>query len=201
MRFTNAVLHRFTVRAPLVAGLACAALLLSGCAAWRNQTQPAAPVNTAPDAAAADADKAAAAANVGAQTTQVSGLRKFLWVFSPYRPDIQQGNFVSQEMLAKLQVGQTRDQVRFALGTPLLTDIFHADRWDYPFYLRRGNGELTTSRVTVYFKDDKVERFDGGNLPTEQEYIARIAGPAKVPKSNEAPKKETAGSASIQIKQ
>ncbi len=107
-------------------------------------------------------------------------LQKFLWIFSPYRPDIQQGNFVSQEMLNQLKVGQTRDQVRFLLGTPLLIDIFHADRWDYPFYLARGNGELTTSRVTVFFKDDKVERFEGGNLPTERDYIDRIAGPAKV---------------------
>jgi outer membrane protein assembly factor BamE len=61
----------------------------------------------------------------------------------------------------------------------MLTDVFHADRWDFPFYLARGNGELTTSRVTVFFKDDVVERFEGGNLPTEREYIARIAGPAK----------------------
>ena len=115
----------------------------------------------------------------GAQTTTVTKLQKFLWVFSPYRPDIQQGNFVSQEMLNQLKVGQTRDQVKFVLGTPLLTDVFHADRWDYPFYLARGNGELTTSRVTVYFKDDKVDRIDGGNLPTEREYINRLIGISK----------------------
>ncbi len=83
-------------------------------------------------------------------------------------------------MLAQIKVGQTREQVKFILGTPLLADIFHAERWDFPFYLARGNGELTTSRVTVYFKDDKVIKFDGGNLPTEKEYIARIAGPARV---------------------
>jgi outer membrane protein assembly factor BamE len=199
MRVTNAVLHRFNTRAPLVAAVLCAVLTLSGCAAWRNQTRPAAPVSTAPAALAADADKTAAAANAGAQTTSVTKLQKFLWVFSPYRPDIQQGNFVSQEMLAQLKVGQTREQVRFILGTPLLTDAFHANRWDYPFYLARGNGELTTARVSVFFKDDKVEKFDGGNLPTEKEYIARIAGPAKAA-AKEAPKKEEAGSASIQIK-
>jgi outer membrane protein assembly factor BamE len=100
-------------------------------------------------------------------------------VFSPYRPDIQQGNFVSQEMLSQVKPGQGRDQVKFILGTPLLADAFHANRWDYPFYLARGNGELTTSRVTVYFKDDKVERIDGGNLPTEREYIARLIGISK----------------------
>ncbi len=180
MRFDTAVLHRFSFRAPLVATLACAVLALSGCASWR--TPPAAPSN----------------ADAGAQTTTVTKLQKFLWVFSPYRPDIQQGNFVSQEMLAQLKVGQTRDQVKFILGTPLLTDLFHAERWDYPFYLARGNGELTSARVTVFFKDDVVQRFEGGNLPTEKEYIARIAGPAKVlPK--DLPKKEETGAAQIKI--
>ncbi|MES2151543.1 MAG: outer membrane protein assembly factor BamE [Pseudomonadota bacterium] len=191
-------MHRFQSRAPLLALLLCAALTLSGCALWRDTAQ--APVNTAPAAVAADADKAAASANAGAQTSSVTELQKFLWVFSPYRPTIQQGNFVSQEMLAQLKVGQTKDQVRFILGTPLLTDIFHNERWDYPFRLARGNGELTTSRVTVYFKDDKVAKFDGGNLPTEREYIARIAGPAKIVAPDEVQKKEEAGSASIQIK-
>jgi outer membrane protein assembly factor BamE len=197
MRVKYVVLHPFNSRAPLAAVAACALLTLSGCAS--RQTQPAAPVSTAPAAVAADASKSAAVANAGAQTTTATKLQKFFWIFSPYRPDIQQGNFVSQEMLAQLKVGQTREQVKFLLGTPLMTDVFHADRWDYPFYLARGNGELTKARVTVYFKDDKVEKFDGGNLPTEREYIARIAGPAKAA-AKEAPKKEEAGSASINIK-
>jgi outer membrane protein assembly factor BamE len=179
MRVKKAVIHRFQARSVLAAGFA-AALALSGCA-----SQTAAPAPTAPAAVAADANKAAAMANAGAQTTKVTKLQKFLWVFSPYRPTIQQGNFVSQEMLSQLKAGQTRDQVRFILGTPLLTDVFHGDRWDYPFYLARGNGELTTSRVSVYFKDNKVDHFDGANLPTEKEYIARIAGPAKVVEQKE----------------
>lgn len=170
-----AVHHRSNAKAVLAAGLA-ATLLLSGCASWRS---PAPPVATDAAATAADAEKSAAIANAGAQTVQATRLQKFLWIFSPYRPDIQQGNFVSQEMLNQLKVGQTRDQVRFLLGSPLLMDAFHADRWDYPFYLARGNGELTTSRVTVFFKDDVVERFEGGNLPSERDYIDRIAGPAK----------------------
>jgi outer membrane protein assembly factor BamE len=178
MRVFDAVVHRSKARALLAAGLACT-LVLSGCASWRNQTQPAAPVSTSAAALEADAGRSASLANAGAQTTESTKLQKFLWIFSPYRPDIQQGNFVSQEMLDQLKVGQTREQVRFLLGTPLLMDMFHADRWDYPFYLARGNGELTTSRVTVYFKNDVVERFEGGKLPTEREYIARIAGPIK----------------------
>ncbi len=180
MRVDTAVLHRFSLRATL----ACATFALSGCAVFQGQPAPAVP--------------AAGDANAGAQTSSVTQLQKFLWVFSPYRPDIQQGNFVSQEMLSQLKVGQTRDQVKFILGTPLLTDVFHADRWDYPFYLARGNGELTSARVSVYFKDNVVAKFDGGNLPTEKEYIARIAG---APKKADAAvqKKEEAGSATIKI--
>ena len=178
MPVKQAVFHRFPAKAALAAGLACT-LTLSGCASWRNQTRPAPPVATDAAASASDAEKSAAIANAGAQTVQATRLQRFLWIFSPYRPDIQQGNFVSQEMLDQLKAGQTRDQVRFLLGSPLLTDAFHADRWDYPFYLARGNGELTTSRVTVFFKNDVVERFEGGNLPSEREYIDRIAGPAK----------------------
>ncbi|MES2126028.1 MAG: outer membrane protein assembly factor BamE [Pseudomonadota bacterium] len=192
MRFTPAVLHRI----PCCAAALAALLALSGCAS--NHVTPSA----APAAiSSADADKTAATANAGAQTTTVTKLQNFLWVFSPYRPDIQQGNFVSQEMLTQLKVGQTKEQVKFILGTPLLTDMFHAERWDYPFRLARGNGELTTSRVTIFFdKDGKVAKFDGGNLPTEKEYIARIAGPSKIaPK--EAPKKEEVGSVSVQVKQ
>ena len=200
MHVKNAVMHRFAHRIPAAALLLCAALSLSGCASWFNQPRLAAPADTSPAATAADAQKAADVANAGAKTTTPSKLNKFLWFFSPYRPDIQQGNFVSKEMLAQLQVGQTREQVKFILGTPLMTDVFHANRWDYPFYLARGNGELTTARVTVYFKDDKLERFDGGNLPTEREYIERIAGPARTA-GVLAPKKPEQGPVSISVKQ
>jgi len=178
MHVKQSISSRFHARAAMAAGLAAAALALSGCASFRDTSPLATAVRT--DAVARDAEKSAATANAGAQTTKVTSLQKFLWIFTPYRPDVQQGNFVSQEMIEQVKVGQTREQIMFILGTPLLQDIFHKDRWDYPFYLARGNGELTTSRVTLYFKDDKLERFDGGNLPSEREYIARIAGPARV---------------------
>jgi outer membrane protein assembly factor BamE len=180
MRVDTPVLNRSS----LVAAVAIAALALAGCGSLGSRARPTAPSSPA---------------NAGAQTVTVTPLQKFFWVFSPYRPDIQQGNFISKEMLSQIQVGQTRDQVKFILGTPLLTDIFHADRWDYPFYLARGNGELTSAKVVIYFKDDKVERFEGGNLPSEQEYIAQIAGPAKIKAAKEAPKKEEVGAAAIKI--
>ncbi len=193
MRVNQAVLHRFNTRAPVLAGALCVMLAMSGCAALSNPfaSHPAAAVPET--VVAVDAEKTAAVANAGAQTTRVTKLQKFFWVFSPYRPDIQQGNFISQEMLVQLKEGMTRDQVKFVLGTPLLTDAFHADRWDYPFRLARGDGELTTSRVTVYFKDGKVAKFDGGNLPTEKEYIARIAGPIRAAEKAPAAKEQAAG--------
>jgi outer membrane protein assembly factor BamE len=187
MRFDIASKNIFSVRAPLVAMLVGALLTMSGCALWRGS--PSAPQSILP---------AVPVSATGAQTVTASPLQKFLWILSPYRPDIQQGNFVSQEMLEQLKVGQTREQVRFVLGTPLLTDIFHANRWDYPFYLARGDGEMTSARVSVFFKDNIVERIEGGNLPTEREYIARIAGPSKAA-AKEAPKKEEVGAAKIQI--
>jgi outer membrane protein assembly factor BamE len=157
----------------LVAAVACAALALGGCA---GKTV----LGPKEGAQAAQQANPVVEPSQGAVTTQVSQIQKFMWFFSPYRPDIQQGNFVSKEMLAQIKPGMTRDQVRFIMGSPLLNDIFHENRWDYPFRFARGNGELTTSSVIVYFdKDGKVERFEGGELPTEREYIARIAGPIK----------------------
>ncbi|MGV3741364.1 MAG: outer membrane protein assembly factor BamE, partial [Burkholderiaceae bacterium] len=120
---------------------------------------------------AASPDNATTAAN-GVQTVKE---KRFLGFLSPYRPDIPQGNFVSQEMVAQLKEGMTREQVIFVLGTPLLNDIFHADRWDYAFRYKKGNGEITNSRVTVFFKDNRLARYEGGNLPTEEDYLARIA--------------------------
>jgi outer membrane protein assembly factor BamE len=196
MRVPAVVTTRSITRASALA----LALVLAGCASQKGELKDGVAV-TAPAAAQTEADaaQAAATANAGATTTEASRLQKFMWFFSPYRPDIQQGNFVSQEMLSQLKVGMTREQVRFVLGTPLLASIFHANRWDYPFRLERGNGELTTSRVTVYFKDDVVERFDGGNLPTQREYIERIAGPIRKTETL-APKQEDPSSVSVRAR-
>jgi outer membrane protein assembly factor BamE len=111
-------------------------------------------------------------------------VQRFLGIFTPYRIDVQQGNFVSREMVNQLKEGMQRketitpEQVRFVLGTPLLTDIFHANRWDYVFRLKKGSGEVISSRVTAYFKDNRLVGIDSGVLPTEQEYLAFIAGAA-----------------------
>jgi outer membrane protein assembly factor BamE len=74
-----------------------------------------------------------------------------------YRANISQGNFVEQEDLDQLEIGMTRSQVRFLLGTPMVDDPFHKDRWDYVYYLKIGRKNATRTRwVSVYFEDDVV---------------------------------------------
>ncbi len=80
---------------------------------------------------------------------------------TPYRIDIQQGNFVSQEMVAQLKPGMSKDQVRLVLGTPLLTDIFHAERWDYVYWREKPGEKREQKKLTVFFEDGKLTRLDG----------------------------------------
>ena len=87
-----------------------------------------------------------------------------------YKIDIQQGIVVTKEMAEQLRPGMTRDQVRFVLGTPLLLDPFHANRWDYPFRLQPGRGKIEERRFTVWFENDRLARFEGDPLPTEEEF-------------------------------
>ena len=76
-------------------------------------------------------------------------------IVTEYRIDVQQGNVLTQEMVSQLRPGLTRDQVRFILGTPVLMDMFHANRWDYFYWLKKGNsGEVDTRRFAVYFDAD-----------------------------------------------
>src|SRR5947209_4460911 len=84
------------------------------------------------------------------QLEKPTGFRRVLAIFEPYRMPVQQGNFVSQEMVAELKEGMTREQVSTLLGTPLLTDMFHEDRWDYPFRLRKSDGQVIVSHVAIF---------------------------------------------------
>jgi outer membrane protein assembly factor BamE len=95
-------------------------------------------------------------------------------VFKPYRIEIVQGNVVTQEVMAQIQPGLGRAQVREILGTPLLTDLFHENRWDYVFTIARQGIAPQQRRVTVFFKDNVVERFEADALPTEREFVASI---------------------------
>jgi outer membrane protein assembly factor BamE len=97
---------------------------------------------------------------------------------TPYRITVVQGNFVSAEAAAQMKIGMTRAQVRQLLGTPLLTDMFHADRWDYVFYFKRGSTAVVQQRdFIVFFSGDLVTSWRGGeDLPSNLELLAEIDG-------------------------
>jgi outer membrane protein assembly factor BamE len=86
-------------------------------------------------------------------------------VIQPYRMDIQQGNYISQEMIAQLKIGMTKEQVRYVLGTPLVADIFHADRWDYVYYKDPRRGAREHRKIAVVFENGKLARVLGDVVP------------------------------------
>ena len=96
-----------------------------------------------------------------------------------YKAEIAQGNFVSKEQVAALKLGMPRLQVADILGTPLLVSVFHDDRWEYVFNLKRQGIETPSYKLTVYFKGDLLDKIDGSNMPTEQEFIDSLAGNKK----------------------
>ena len=108
----------------------------------------------------------------------------FLGVVTPYRMEIVQGNVVTREMAEQLKPGLSRTQVRDLLGSPLLTDIFHADRWDYVFTIRRQGAPYQQRRVTVYFDGEALKSYEAGELPSERDFVASIdthRSPSKPP--------------------
>jgi outer membrane protein assembly factor BamE len=93
---------------------------------------------------------------------------------TPYRVEVVQGNFVSREQVEALQPGMSRQQVREVLGTPLVTSLFHGDRWDYVFTLKRQGVEPQQRRLTVYFNGDQLARSEGDTMPSEAEFVAAL---------------------------
>ena len=99
----------------------------------------------------------------------------FLGVITPYRIDIVQGNVVTKEQAALVKPGMSRTQVRDILGSPLLTDAFHADRWDYVFTIRRQGTEPQLRRIMLRFEGEKLKSMDtNADLPSEREFVASI---------------------------
>ena len=82
-----------------------------------------------------------------------------------YRIDIEQGNLVDQEMIEQLELGMSRRQVRFIMGSPLVEDTFNPDRWDYPYVIRNGTDIIREAQVSIYFDGDVLERIEGDYLP------------------------------------
>lgn len=103
----------------------------------------------------------------------------FVEMITPYRMDIQQGNVVTSEQLSSVKVGMTKLQVRDALGTPLLADVFHAERWDYIFMLKVPRREVQRRDLALIFDGERLTEIQAPELPTEQQFVASVAkGPA-----------------------
>jgi outer membrane protein assembly factor BamE len=78
-----------------------------------------------------------------------------------YKIEIQQGNVITQEMVNKLKPGMTRSQVRFALGSPMISDAFHENRWDYLYRFEQRGRLVEQRKLTIFFEDDRLVRIDG----------------------------------------
>jgi outer membrane protein assembly factor BamE len=86
-------------------------------------------------------------------------------LLTPYRIDVQQGNVVTQDMVSQLKPGMSREQVKFMLGTPLVADMFHANRWDYVYRLEHGTGGVEERKLTVFFDNDVLDHVAGDVVP------------------------------------
>lgn len=92
-----------------------------------------------------------------------------------HKIDVQQGNVLTQDEVNLLEPGMNRRQVQFIMGSPMIADVFHQDRWDYVYLLQPGYGEKTEDRVTVFFENDQLSRISGTLYPDE----AGSAAPAR----------------------
>jgi outer membrane protein assembly factor BamE len=109
-----------------------------------------------------------------------SGTRGIATMLSPYKIDKVQGNVVTREQLAAVKVGMPKVAVKEILGTPLLSSVFHGDRWDYVFTLQRQGIEPQMRRVAVFFNGDTLAKIEADELPSEAEFVASLKSVAKI---------------------
>jgi outer membrane protein assembly factor BamE len=124
----------------------------------------------------------AVGAVLSACSTVDDASRKLANSITPYKVEVVQGNFVSKEQVDALKPGMPRQQVKDILGTPLLQSVFHGDRWDYVFTMRRQGLEPQARQLTVYFKDNVLARVEGDPMPSEAEFVALLGEAHKVRK-------------------
>jgi outer membrane protein assembly factor BamE len=116
-------------------------------------------------------------------------------VITPYRVEVVQGNVVTREQIAAIKPGLPRARVRDVLGSPLVADPCHAQRWDYMFLIRRPGTEPQQRSVVVHFEGDVVKSVEAPELPTEREFVASISRPVgtdKEPKLELTPEERQA---------
>ena len=122
------------------------------------------------------------AAAVMAGCGNLPSVRGVTAAITPSQIDMVQGNVVTREQMDAVAVGMPRAQVRAILGTPLLSSVFHAQRWDYVFSMRRQGEALQSRRVTLFFNGDLLERVEADKLPSESEFVAALRGSGRIGK-------------------
>ena len=121
----------------------------------------------------------AASLVLGGCASQMKTSDTLFGFITPYRLEIVQGNVVTKEQFERIKPGLTRRQVRDMLGTPLVTDIFHADRWDYLFAIDRQGAAPQQRSITLHFDGDQLAKIDAPELPAEYDFVASITRASK----------------------
>ena len=104
-----------------------------------------------------------------------ASVKGFIAFIAPYKPDVVQGNVVTTEQISQIKTGMSRSQVKDILGSPLIADPFHGDRWDYVFTLRRQGFDDQQRAFVVQFEKDQVLKIDAPTLPSEDQFVAAIS--------------------------
>lgn len=122
-------------------------------------------------------------ATAGAGCASLQSSDNVLGLITPYRIEVVQGNVLTREQVALVRPGMSRTQVREALGSPLLTDIFHADRWDYVFTIKRQGAKPQRRSVVAMFEGDRLKSLDAADLPSEEDFVNSISTfkPKRIP--------------------
>ena len=103
-------------------------------------------------------------------------MARAMYKMTPYRTEVVQGNFVSKEQVQALRPGMTRRQVKEILGTPLIASLFHANRWDYAFTIKRQGTPPQQRKLSVFFNNDLFDRVEAEDLPSESEFAEKLTG-------------------------
>ena len=113
-----------------------------------------------------------------------SNEKNFLGFITPYRVEVVQGNVLTKEQVALVKPGMSRAQVRDILGSPLLADAFHVDRWDYVFTIRRQGTPPQQRKAVAIFENERLKSIDAPDMPSERDFVASIdtTKSGKVPK-------------------
>jgi outer membrane protein assembly factor BamE len=134
---------------------------------------------------------AIAACLLAACSTVDKPVEKVASLFTPYRVELIQGNVVTREQLSILRPGFTRQQVKDIMGTPLISSLFHANRWDYAFTIKRQGAQPQQRKLSVFFENNVMTRIEADDMPSEAEFAAGIdvrkTGPTKVPRLEATP--------------